>query len=510
MGTSTSASTPGHHRPSRLTRPTRVPRPSQRSEALPEEPELQRGLSNRHLQLIAIGGAIGTGMFMGSSSTIHLAGPSIILVYTVIGVFMYFMMRALGEMLLSNLKYKSFRDIAEDMLGPWAGFISGWTYWFSWIVAAMGDMAAITGYAQYWWPNIARWVPATVLVLVLLLLNIIAVKFFGEAEFWFALIKLVAIAILLLVAIWLVATKFVSPSGEMATVSNLWNDGGFFPNGINGFLAGFQIAFFAFVGIELVGTAAAETKDPTTTLPKAINAIPVRLALFYVLALAAIMCVVPWRSVVPGVSPFVTVFGMAGFTAAAGVMNFVLLTAAASSDNSGLYSTSRMLYGLAHDGQANQIFGKLSRRRVPQNALLLSCIILLCGVSFLYMSDSIMESFALVTTVAALMFLFTWSLIMVCYLVYRKRWPELHEKSIYKMPGGVPMAWAVLGFYLFSLVVLCLDPVTRKAVMVTPVWFILIAVMYFAHKRRAAKQNGLVTKSSVEEAQPHHEDGLDS
>ena len=234
MGTSTSASTPGHHRPSRLTRPTRVPRPSQRSEALPEEPELQRGLSNRHLQLIAIGGAIGTGMFMGSSSTIHLAGPSIILVYTVIGVFMYFMMRALGEMLLSNLKYKSFRDIAEDMLGPWAGFISGWTYWFSWIVAAMGDMAAITGYAQYWWPNIARWVPATVLVLVLLLLNIIAVKFFGEAEFWFALIKLVAIAILLLVAIWLVATKFVSPSGEMATVSNLWNDGGFFPNGING------------------------------------------------------------------------------------------------------------------------------------------------------------------------------------------------------------------------------------------------------------------------------------
>ena len=288
MGTSTSASTHGHHRPSRLTRPTRVPRPSQRSEALPEEPELQRGLSNRHLQLIAIGGAIGTGMFMGSSSTIHLAGPSIILVYTVIGVFMYFMMRALGEMLLSNLKYKSFRDIAEDMLGPWAGFISGWTYWFSWIVAAMGDMAAITGYAQYWWPNIARWVPATVLVLVLLLLNIIAVKFFGEAEFWFALIKLIAVVALVIVAVALLVSRFVSPDGDPATIVNLWNDGGFFPNGLMGFLGGFQIAFFAFVGIELVGTAAAETRDPCTTLPKAINAIPVRLALFYVLALLAI------------------------------------------------------------------------------------------------------------------------------------------------------------------------------------------------------------------------------
>ena len=497
-----------HH--SALARPVKKPSPALGREGPAEERELQRGLTNRHLQLIALGGAIGTGMFMGSSSTIHLAGPSSALVYALIGFFLYFMMRALGEMLLSNLNYKSFRDIAEDLLGPAGGFIAGWTYWFSWIVAAMGDMAAITAYFQYWWPNVPKWLPAAALAAVLLALNIIAVQFFGEAEFWFALIKLVAIAILLLVAIWLVATKFVSPSGEMATVSNLWNDGGFFPNGINGFLAGFQIAFFAFVGIELVGTAAAETKDPTTTLPKAINAIPVRLALFYVLALAAIMCVVPWRSVVPGVSPFVTVFGMAGFTAAAGVMNFVLLTAAASSDNSGLYSTSRMLYGLAHDGQANQIFGKLSRRRVPQNALLLSCVILLCGVSFLYMSDSIMESFALVTTVAALMFLFTWSLIMVCYLVYRKRWPELHEKSIYKMPGGVPMAWAVLGFYLFSLVVLCLDPVTRKAVMVTPVWFILIIVMYFAHKRRAAKQNGLVPESSVEEAQPRHKDESDS
>lgn len=349
-------------------------------------------------------------------------------------------------------------------------------------------MAAITGYARYWWPNVPKWIPAAILVLVLLVLNIIAVQFFGEAEFWFALIKLIAIGVLLVVAIFLLVTAFVSPQGDPATVANLWNDGGFFPTGLSGFLAGFQIAFFAFVGIELVGTAAAETKDPTKTLPKAINAIPIRLALFYVLALSAIMCVIPWRRVVPGISPFVTVFGLAGFVAAAGIMNFVLLTAAASSDNSGLYSTSRMLYGLAVDGQAHGVFKRLSKRNVPQNALLLSCVILLSGITFLYTSDSIMESFALVTTVAALMFLFTWSLIMVCYLVYRHRRPHLHEQSLYKMPGGVVMTWVVLAFFFVSLIILVLDPVTRKAAAVTPIWFILVTVMYLVYRRNARRK----------------------
>lgn len=455
-----------------------------------EEPqELARGLSNRHLQLMALGGAIGTGMFMGSSKTINLAGPSSMLVYAVIGFFLYFMMRAMGEMLLSNLKYKSFRDIAEDILGPAGGFIAGWTYWFGWIVAAMGDLAAITGYAQYWWPDIPRWLPAAVLAVLLFVLNVVAVRFFGEAEFWFALIKLVAVVALVIVAASLLFGGFVSPAGHPATVANLWNDGGFFPNGLVGFLAGFQIAFFAFVGIEVVGTAAAETRNPLRNLPKAINAIPVRLALFYVLALAAICVVIPWRSVVPGESPFVSLFGLAGFGAAAGVMNFVLLTAAASSDNSGLYSTSRMMYGLAGDKQAPKFFGVLSKRKVPQNALIVSCIMLFCGVIFLYTSDTIIEAFTLVTSVAALLFLFTWALIVVCYIVYRRRRPELHESSPYKMPGGLVMAWAVLIFFILSVFVLFGEPETRQAIYVTPIWFVFIGIAYLIHARRRRKAN---------------------
>lgn len=451
---------------------------------LPAEPDqLARGLSNRHLQLMALGGAIGTGMFMGSSKTINVAGPSSMLVYAVIGFFMYFMMRAMGEMLLANLKYKSFRDIAEHLLGPAGGFIAGWTYWFGWIVAAMGDLAAITGYARYWWPEIPKWVPAAALVITVFVLNVVAVRYFGEAEFWFALIKLVAVVALLVVAAVLLFGHHKSDQGT-SQVSNLWNNGGFFPNGIVGFLAGFQIAFFAFIGIEVVGTAAAETKDPHRNLPMAIRAIPIRLALFYVLAMAAICMVIPWDKVVPGVSPFVTVFEMAGLGIAASLVNFVLLTAAASSDNSGLYSTSRMMYGLALDGQAPRSFGRLSKRHVPQNALIVSCIMVFGGVIFLYTNDTIIQAFEVVTTIASVLFLVVWTLIAICYIVYRRKYPQLHAASKFKSPGGIVMAWVVVIFFAASLFVLFGDESTRKGILMTPIWFIFIGGCYWFQRKK--------------------------
>jgi len=187
----------------------------------------------------------------------------------------------------------------------------------------------------------------------------------------------------------------------------------------------------------------------------------------------------------------VSLFGLAGFGAAASVMNFVLLTAAASSDNSGLYSTSRMMYGLALDSQAPSRFRKLSSNNVPRNALVASCLLLLCGITFLYTSDSIMQAFALVTTVAALLFLFTWSLIVVCYIVYRHKRPQLHNESVYKMPGGVPMCWVVLAFFATSLVILTLDPTTRIAVLITPIWFAFIGAMYFVYRRREQHKEAL-------------------
>lgn len=465
--------------------------------AVGEGQRLERGLTSRHLQLMAIGGAIGTGLFMGSGKTISLAGPSVLLVYAVIGFMLFFVMRALGELLLSNLGYKSFRDVAADLIGPWAGFFTGWTYWFCWIVTGIADIIAVSGYVAFWAPNLHRWVPALAMVLLLLALNLVAVRLFGELEFWFAIVKIVAILALVLVGIVLVATAFVSPEGHRATLANLYNDGGFFPHGLTGFLAGFQIAIFAFVGIELVGTAAAETKDPEKTLPKAINSIPIRVLLFYLGALAVILAVTPWSEINPGVSPFVSMFALAGLGIAASVVNFVVLTSAASSANSGIFSTSRMMYGLALEDEAPRRFSRLSGHSVPANGLIFSCLCLLPGVILLYAGNSIIQAFTLVTTVSALLFMFVWSIILVSYLVYRRERPHLHATSKFRMPGGVIMAWVVLVFFASMLVVLSLQPDTRAALMVTPIWFAVLGVAYALMRRRQGPHGGHRTASEV-------------
>ena len=445
--------------------------------------KLERGLSNRHIQLIAIGGAIGTGLFMGSGKTISLAGPSIIVVYAVIGFFLFFLMRAMGELLLSNLNYKSFTDFSEDLLGPRAGFFVGWSYWFCWVVTGTADIIAISGYISFWFPDISAWVPAIGFVMLLVALNLVSVSLFGELEFWFASIKIVAILAILIVAVYLVATGFVAPSGERAALANLWDHGGFFPKGFMGFFAGFQIALFAFVGIELIGTTAAETKDPEVTLPRAINAVPIRVVFFYVFALAAIMCISPWNTIDPGRSPFVTIFVLVGVGGAASVVNFVVLTSAASSANSGIYSTSRMLYGLAEIGVAPKIFSRLSKNQVPANGLIFSCLCLLLGSAILIIMPSIMAAFTVMTTIASILFIFVWSMIIFSYLAYLRKRPALHQASKYKVPGGKPIVYATQGFFFFVLFLLTLEEDTRQVLMVTPVWFILLAISYHFSKK---------------------------
>lgn len=460
-----------------MTHPSHIPTPEDSSQ------KLRRNLNNRHIQLIAIGGAIGTGLFMGSGKTISLAGPSIVFVYMLIGFMLFFVMRAMGEILLSNLKYKSFSDFAADLLGPWAGFFTGWTYWFCWVVTGIADIVAITAYLQFWWPDFPLWASALLCVLTFLALNIATVKLFGEMEFWFAIIKIVAIVALIITGIVLVAIHYGAP-GHQAAVSNIWAHGGLFPKGLSGFFAGFQIAVFAFVGIELVGTTAAETHEPHKVLPRAINAIPLRIIMFYVCSLLVIMAVTPWDQVLPSRSPFVEMFMLTGLPAAAGIINFVVLTSAASSANSGIFSTSRMLFGLAEQGVAHQRFAALSKRAVPVSGLLFSCICLLAGIALICVIPNVMTVFTLVTTVSAILFMFVWSIILCSYLVYRKKHPQRHAASAFKMPAGKLMSWVGLMFFAFVLVLLCLQADTRQALMVTPVWFLLLACGWLRQKRK--------------------------
>ena len=445
---------------------------------------LKRDLASRHIQLIAIGGCIGTGLFMGSGKTISMTGPAVILVYGVIGFMLFFVMRAMGELLLSNLAYKSFADCAEDILGPWAGFATGWSYWFAWIVTAIAEVIAIAGYFSFWWPDLPTWIPALISVAVLLTINLLTVKAFGEIEFWFALIKIIAILSLIGVGLYLTVTGFTSPEGYQASVANIWSYGGFFPKGIDGVIAGFQTAVFAFVGMEIVGTTAAEVRNPGEVMPRAINTIPVRILMFYLGTLAVLMMVTPWPHIPSQSSPFVGMFSLTGFAAAASVVNFVVVSSALSSTNSGIYSTSRMLYGLSWHRDASALFGKLSKRGVPANGLLLAAILLLSAAALLATGGSVMDAFQMVGSVASLLFIFVWAIILLCYLTYRRRRPHLHHASAFKMPAGQLMSYAVLAFFALLLMALALDPNTRLSLLILPVWFLLLAFIYFSKIRK--------------------------
>ena len=437
--------------------------------------ELKRGLKNRHVQLLAIGGAIGTGLFLGSGRSISLAGPSILLTYLITGIICFFMMRALGELLLSNLDHHSFIDFVEEYLGDRAAFITGWTYWFCWLSLAMADLTAVGLYMQYWIPWMPQWIPALVVLAVLLVMNLTAVKHFGEMEFWFALIKVIAIVSLIIIGLIMILTGFTTNAGS-AAFSNLWNYGGWFPNGTMGFILSFQMVVFAFTGIELVGLTAGETENPKKVIPMAINNIPLRIILFYIGSLAIIMSIYPWIAVDPNSSPFVAVFNAVGILAAASIVNFVVLTSAASATNSGIFSTSRMIYALSKRGHAPSRMKRLTNHAVPYQATLFSAAALLFTVVLNYvMPESV---FIMITSISTFCFIYIWAIIVVCHLKYRKQRPELAKQSTFKMPLYPFMNYLILAFFVFILVVLALQSDTRIALMFTPFWFILLWAFY--------------------------------
>ena len=454
--------------------------------------KLERGLGQRQIEMIAIGGCIGTGLFMGSGKTISIAGPSIILIYAIIGCILYFVMRAMGELLLYNLEYKSFVDFAEDILGPSAGFFVGWSYWFAWIVAAIAEIIAITGYVSFWWPDLPHWISALTVIIFLLTLNILSVKAFGELEFWMAIIKVIAIISLIVLGFYLCITSFVSPSGVKAHISNLWSYGGFFPNGVSGLLGGLQTAIFAFAGMEIIGTMMAETKDPKKMLPDAINKIPVRIMIFYIGTVAVLMMVTPWKDISPDQSPFVGMFSLVGMLSAASIINAVVISSATSSSNSGIFATSRMVYGLAKHHHAPPVFGRLSSHKIPTGGIFLGTGFILLASLVLTTTQSMMSAFELVGSVSALIFIYIWSMILFAYLAYCKRLPQAHDESEFKMPLSKIMPYVALGFFVIVIFALSLSDNTRIALYILPIWFLVLGTFYWLKTRRSAHQKVLI------------------
>ena len=447
-----------------------------------EKRELSRGLTSRHVQMIAIGGAIGTGLFLGSGEAIRTAGPALILAYAVTGFFAYLMMRAVGELLLSNTKLRSFIDFVREYLGERWEFAIGWAYWLSWASLAMADLTATGIYMRFWFPQLPQWVTPLIVVGILILANLINVGLFGELESAFASVKIFAILALIVVGLWMIATGFQT-HGTTASFSNLVSHGGFFATGWGGFILAFPMVIFAFTGIEMVGLTAGETKHPEVDLPKAIHAVPVRIALFYVGSMIVIMSIFPWNQLNPSQSPFVQVFAGIGLPAAADFVNFVVLTSAMSAANSAIFSTSRTLYILGENKQAPKMFAKLSKQDVPVNGMLASAGIFLAVVILNFFFPS--KIFVLITGVATMSFIFVWIIIMVTHIKYRKTKDSV--KSSYKMPFFPLSSYATILFFVAVLVVMVFNKSTQISVIATIIYFALMLVGYTVWQKRKAK-----------------------
>ncbi|MEU5893462.1 amino acid permease [Streptomyces sp. NPDC047461] len=442
----------------------------------------ERGLGSRQVQMIAIGGAIGVGLFLNAGANIAKAGPSLILMYAVAGVIIFFIMRALGELLLYRPVSGSFAEYSREFLGPFFGYFTGWTYWLLWVVTGMAELTAAAIYIHYWFPDVPQWASALGFLVVLFVANLISVKLFGEIEFWFSMIKVTALIGMIVIGLGVLTFGF-SAAGDTAAVSNLWAFDGFFPKGIGSSLMTLQGVMFAYLAVELVGVTAGESENPEKTLPKAINTLPWRIGLFYVGALTVILCVVKWTEFAPGVSPFVKAFAMIGIPAGAGIVNFVVLTAALSSCNSGMYSTGRMLRTLADSGEAPKAFNKLSVTKTPALAITVSVLFMGIGVVLNYIVPE--KAFGYVVSVATAAGIWTWLMILISHVRYRRaveagRLPA----SSFPAPGGSKGSYVAIVFLLFVTGLIAYDSESRVCLYVMAGWAVALGIGWAVLKAR--------------------------
>lgn len=452
---------------------------------------MKRGLQNRHVQLIAIAGTIGTGLFMGAGRTINLTGPSILLIYLLTGGFMYLMMRAIGEMLYYDPDQHTFINFITKYLGDSWGYFSGWSYWISLICIGMADITAVAKYVQFWFPHWPSWAIQIVFLAILSLVNLIAVRVFGEVEFWFAMIKIIAILALIATGIFMALTGFETPHGTVG-LHNITNVFQLFPNGWVSFLMAFQMVFFAYQAIEFIGITTSETENPRKVLPKAIKEIPLRIILFYGGALLAIMTIIPWHELAGSGSeladsPFVKVFQLAGIKWAAALINFVVLASAASALNSALYSTGRHLYQIALDSP-NKVMNKfglntLSRLHVPQNAIIFSvCVIAFSAI--LSALPGVSDSFALVAASSSGVYITIYLLTMLSHLKYRKSKDFMADG--YLMPHYKILNPLTMIFFVFVFVTMFLQKSTLQGAIGSVIWIIILG-LYSQFKFRKKK-----------------------
>ncbi len=442
------------------------------------EENLNRGLKDRHIQLIGLGGAIGVGLFLGSASAIEAAGPAVVVAYTLAGVIIYFIMRAMGEVLVEYPVSGAFSAHAAKFQGPLMGYLTGWSYWFMWIGTGMAEITAVGIYMHHWFPDLPQWLTALIALILMALVNFITVSLYGEFEFWFALIKIITIVLMIIGCVGIIVFG-IGNDGVATGISNLWVNGGFMPNGMHGVLLAMVMVMYSYLGIEIVGVTAGEAHNPRKSLASAIDKVFWRILIFYVLSLAVIMCVYPWNEIGSLGSPFVLVFNKLGMGYAADFINFVVITSALSSCNSGLFSTGRMLYNLSLQKKAPLFLGKVNKNAVPMRGIAISSSVLLFGVLLNYIAPE--QVFIYITSVASFGAMWTWIVILISQLRYRRTLSTEQIRHLhYKMPLSPYSNYISLLFIAGVVIASALDPKTQIALFIFPGWIIALIVIYYA------------------------------
>lgn len=447
-----------------------------------EENHLKRGLSSRQVQMIALGGTIGVGLFMGASSTIKWTGPSAILAYLVAGLFLFLVMRAMGEMVYLFPTTGSFAEYASTYLHPVFGYVTAWANIFQWVVVGMSEVIAVGQYMQYWWPELPTWIPGLIVIVTLALANMVSVKAFGEFEFWFAMIKIVTIILMIIAGLGIILFGFGN-DGNPVGFGNLTEHGGFFPNGIVGFFFALSMVVGSYQGVELIGITAGETKDPQKNITKAVNGIIWRILIFYIGAIFVIVTVYPWDELGNVGSPFVATFAKVGITAAAAIINFVVITAAMSGCNSGIFSSSRMIYTLANEGKMPRTFAKVMKNGVPVFAVLMIAVGIFIGVILnvvlpMYIDGS-ENIFVYVYSASILPGMIPWFMILLSHLQYRKKRPDLVENHPFKLPFAPFSNYITIAFLVLVLIGMLINDETRVSVIIGIIFLSAMAGVYF-------------------------------
>lgn len=452
-----------------------------------EKEHLQRKLGARQIQMIALGGAIGVGLFMGSGATIAWTGPSVILAYLVAGMFLYLIMRALGEMLYIQPNSGSFAHFASNYLGKPYGYLTAWSNVFEYLIVGMSEIIAVGEYMKFWWPDLPAYIPGIIAIVTLGLANLISVKFFGELEFWFSFIKVFTIILMIIAGFGLIFFGFGN-GGEAIGFSNLWSHGGFFTGGVKGFFFALSIVVSSYQGIELLGMTAGEAENPQSTITKAIKSTVGRILVFYVGAIFVIVTVYPWNELTTLGSPFVQIFSKIGITFAAGLINFVVLTAALSGCNSGIFSSSRMLYSMSLRGEMPKAFSKLTAHGVPLFPVVTMSVGILVGFVLNellpFILPNVSNLFIVVYSSSVLPGMIPWIVILLSQIKFREQHQDLMADHPFKMPFSPYSNYITLGFLMIVLIFMLINPETRISLLVGIIFLILVRMDYYRRFER--------------------------